>query len=135
MMEAYLHELRERAVPDPDHRSGHPYLAAHAHDPDVHPGQTADPKAHADALMRALLLVLALSLGAACGDHAASDPLAQLETDPDRMLAAAQPTYKATYDSSTTWSASVYRGVPQPPVTQQGPATIAEDVEAVIEGN
>jgi hypothetical protein len=68
--------------------------------------------------MRALLLVLALSLGAACGDRVAIDPLAQLEKDPDGVLAAAQPTYKATYDSSTTWSASVYRGVPQPPVTR-----------------
>ena len=63
--------------------------------------------------MRAVLLILSLLAGAACGGRALSDPLAQLEKDPDAILLAAQPTYQATYETYMTWL-TVYRGVSYP---------------------
>jgi hypothetical protein len=61
--------------------------------------------------MRAVLLILSLLAGAACGDRTLIDPLAQLEKDPDAILLAAQPTYQATYETYMTWL-TVSGGIP-----------------------
>jgi len=63
--------------------------------------------------MRVRLLVFAvLMFGAACGDRLVVDPLAALEKDPDGVLAAATPTYRATYETFRVW-------LSKPPTTRQ----------------